>query len=499
MRAFRSARAVHSHKQSIHVSSPNNNTIEEKSSSSSSFRAINSSGLRNNSQQINVNDVSTNPSLTKNVTTETVQCDNSCRYNGRKRKVDSVAQSSMTLSKDDDMYHKPLNIIYQDQYMIIIDKPQGMAVMGAKPSLYRSNLLSALLLNSNNTYEINNDHRRNSNNNSTMDKTVVPPVVDIIHKKPIPGHRLDRATGGLLVLAKTRLSEVSLKTSFAERRIHKRYRAIVIGKLDIIVSAPQVDLDHLMTIMKSSSTPFEKNDEIVNNNIGDSSNNNKSDNIIGVIDAHCQGKDAKTLYQVVQYVRTPNTKDEYMTLLNLWPITGRKHQLRRHLKGIGYPIVGDTRYGGIILSHNSNHQNNMVSAASVVGMNCNDADGNFGCNNPDQHDVLLDDNDRIVNHELSPNNPKDDDNEFAVPTIMNTIEEEEGNGISQLSYEKNEVQMKDVTFSKLCLCAVEITLPHPRTDEYCTYKLPETDWLDFIIKLQEQAWKDNNNKTTRIL
>ena len=77
----------------------------------------------------------------------------------------------------DPMYMKPLTVIHEDDALVVVDKPQGMPVIGASPCLYRSNLL--------------------------MDFKLIGGL-----SKPIPVHRLHAATGGLLLIAKTQDSEV---------------------------------------------------------------------------------------------------------------------------------------------------------------------------------------------------------------------------------------------------------------------------------------------------
>ena len=116
-------------------------------------------------------------------------------------------------------------------------------------------------------------------------------------RKPRPVHRLDSPTGGVLVVAKTRTAESKLRLSFAERDCHKRYRAIVTGCL-------QHDT--------------------------------------GRVEELVQGKEAVTTYKVVQRIGAT-----IATLVDLWPVTGRFHQLRRHMKSLGHPMVGDKRYGRV--------------------------------------------------------------------------------------------------------------------------------------------------------
>lgn len=114
---------------------------------------------------------------------------------------------------------------------------------------------------------------------------------------PLTTHRLDRQTFGLVIVAKTYSSRIELGRMFEEREIHKSYYAIVQGKLE------------------------------------------GSDEINTVVD----GKVAKTLYRSIQIV--DSVKNEFDSLVELSPVTGRKHQIRIHLSSIGFPIIGDKLYG----------------------------------------------------------------------------------------------------------------------------------------------------------
>ena len=113
----------------------------------------------------------------------------------------------------------------------------------------------------------------------------------------MPCHRLDSSTGGLVVCSKSKASEVSLMKSFRSKFIKKTYLAIVAGKLE----------------------PFS-----------------------GTIDSKVGDKDARTLYEVVKYTRS--AQYDWLSTVKLWPVTGRKHQLRRHMAELRHAIIGDRRF-----------------------------------------------------------------------------------------------------------------------------------------------------------
>ena len=111
-------------------------------------------------------------------------------------------------------------------------------------------------------------------------------------------HRLDIRVSGLMVVAKTARAQVALGRSFEHRKVEKQYRALVVGRVE-----------------------------------GS-----------GRIEMAIEGRPASTRYSVVQH--TPSYSMGWWTTLDLWPETGRTHQLRRHMASLGAPIVGDDLYTG---------------------------------------------------------------------------------------------------------------------------------------------------------
>ena len=114
---------------------------------------------------------------------------------------------------------------------------------------------------------------------------------------PRPVHRLDAPTGGLLIVAKTASAMVALGHQFEERTVSKCYRAIATGRIETAM----------------------------------------------VIDTPLDGRAART--RLVPITCSPSPKTEWLTTLDIWPETGRTHQIRRHLALAGHPVLGDTEYG----------------------------------------------------------------------------------------------------------------------------------------------------------
>lgn len=121
-------------------------------------------------------------------------------------------------------------------------------------------------------------------------------------------HRLDRQTSGVLITAKHPVALSWLQRQFAARKVKKRYLAIVGGNIKLSEAVIEM--------------PIERNPKQPK-----------------MFRAAAAGKPAATMYKVLRRFTDA-------TLVELFPQTGRTHQLRVHLKQIGHPIIGDTVYGG---------------------------------------------------------------------------------------------------------------------------------------------------------
>jgi len=177
----------------------------------------------------------------------------------------------------------PLDIIYEDEDLAVINKYPGIVVHPA-PGNYEHTLVNALLCH--------------------FDK-----LSDINPQRPGIVHRLDKETSGLLVIAKNNAAHLSLSRQFAKHSVKRKYIALVKGTMEYDENVIDVPIGRHPYKRKKMSAGFGKNIRY-----------------------------AKTYYRTLKRMKD-------FSLLELEPFTGRTHQLRVHLAFLGHPILGDTKYG----------------------------------------------------------------------------------------------------------------------------------------------------------
>lgn len=179
-------------------------------------------------------------------------------------------------------------IIYEDDFLLVLDKPAGWIVNEAKTS-------------------------KNSPVIQTwLKKNFDYPLVKGTEERSGIVHRLDKETSGVLVVAKTKEGFQDLQKQFKERKVKKTYLALVHGKVEPMAGEIKAPVARL---------PW---------------NREKFGVVLG-------GKEAITKYKVLGYY-SRHSKD--LSLIEVYPKTGRTHQIRVHLKYIGHPIVSDKFYAG---------------------------------------------------------------------------------------------------------------------------------------------------------
>lgn len=174
---------------------------------------------------------------------------------------------------------EPIPLIHADDALLVFDKPSGLLAVPGRGA-DKQDCLSAR--------------------------------VQASHPDALVVHRLDMATSGLMLLARGAEMQRRLSQAFAAREVHKRYVAVVAGRL-----VPPPEGWGSIALPIAIDWPRRP---------------------LRVID-HEHGKPSVTRWRVLSFDEADQT-----TRVELEPITGRSHQLRVHLQAIGHPILGDTLY-----------------------------------------------------------------------------------------------------------------------------------------------------------
>jgi 23S rRNA pseudouridine1911/1915/1917 synthase len=197
----------------------------------------------------------------------------------------------------------PLKIVYEDNHLLVIDKPAGLVVHPAYGNM-SGTLVNALLYH-------------------CKELSGVGGV-----KRPGIVHRLDKDTSGLLVVAKDDYTHQQLSLQFSKRQVDREYQALAWGH-------------------------FKKWEGRIEGQIARSRTDRTK------MTVHATGKIAITNYKVIKQY-------SFLALLTLKLGTGRTHQIRVHLSSIGHPIMGDKTYGGCQKQVLTLNQNDRINALELL-------------------------------------------------------------------------------------------------------------------------------------
>jgi 23S rRNA pseudouridine1911/1915/1917 synthase len=183
----------------------------------------------------------------------------------------------------------PLDIVYEDRALLVVDKPAGMVVHPA-PGHSGGTLVNALLAR-------------------------YPELAASDEERPGIVHRLDRDTSGLILVARSEKVRRALQQQFKDRRVHKAYLALLDG--------------HLQPAWGRIEAP-----------VGRDPHHRQR------MAVQTGGREALTEYHVLeQFSHQVGPAAGDYTLVEAEPLTGRTHQIRVHFASIGHPVVGDAVYG----------------------------------------------------------------------------------------------------------------------------------------------------------
>ena len=194
---------------------------------------------------------------------------------------------------------KQQTCLFEDESILVLDKPAGITVNRSETTRHEETVQDWV------EKRIKTEDLKLKSRASEGD----------FYKRGGIVHRLDKETSGILLVAKDEDSFMNLQKQFKERKVKKTYLALAHGKIKVKIGEIKVPVGRL---------PW----------------NRKRFGILA------GGRESVTEYKVLNYFVSKKNSSEFYSLVELYPKTGRTHQIRVHLKYINHPIFSDFLYAG---------------------------------------------------------------------------------------------------------------------------------------------------------
>lgn len=261
-----------------------------------------------------------------------------------------------------------LGVAHEDDLLAVVVKPWGVLMSGGDPLRTVSAALARMVAAAATDESADAQSGGGDGSSSGGPPKLTPSTRADALPRPQAAHRLDAAVGGLVAVGKTASALAEMSRAFRERRVRKRYRALLRGRLEPGEAvrrglAAVVDDDDGAGEATTATPPPAPAaaatadveaalDEaflspVVGAGAKPKGNNNNNNNrpVVLSVCLPLDGKPCETRLAVAGYSRCPRYGG-WLTTVDLEPVTGRQHQLRRHCATLGHAIVGDGRYRG---------------------------------------------------------------------------------------------------------------------------------------------------------
>lgn len=202
----------------------------------------------------------------------------------------------------------PLSIVFEDDALLVINKPSGITVNRSETTVgevtLQDQVMDYLHLTppaSSTSYE-KDDEDNDTTGSAFKDRAGI-------------AHRLDKETSGIILVAKTEAAFIRLLEEFKERLVSKTYLTLVHGRL----APPEGEINVPVGRLPWNRRQF------------------------GIV---AGGRESLTYYTVKGYFRTDDKRKEQLSFVEVRPLTGRTHQIRVHMQYLGHPVFSDFLYAG---------------------------------------------------------------------------------------------------------------------------------------------------------